>query len=116
MRGVTSPGQPPIPQISIEQVPADPTVLDVREGDEWAAGHIEGAIHIPLSELSGRLPELPDADPLVVVCRGGGRSARATAYLQQIGIEAVNLDGGMKAWDGAGHPMVSASGAPPAVI
>lgn len=116
MRYVTSPGQPPISQVTIDEVPADPTVLDVREDDEWAAGHIEGATHIPLSELAGRLPELPAADQLVVVCRGGGRSARATAYLQQVGVAATNLDGGMKAWNAAGRRMVSAGNAPPTVI
>jgi len=113
---VTSPGQCPIPQVGIEQLPAEPTVLDVREDDEWAAGHIDGAIHIPLTELPGRLHELPDADRLVVICRSGARSARATTYLQQIGIEAVNLDGGMKAWSAAGRPMVCESAAAPTVI
>ncbi len=113
---MTSPGMPPIPQLTVEELPAEPTVLDVREDDEWAAGHIEGAIHIPLAELPGRLPELPDADPLVVTCRMGGRSARATAYLQQIGIDAANLDGGMQAWSAAGRPMVSGGGSEPTVI
>lgn len=116
MPPVTTPGQAPIPQIGVDAVPADSTVLDVREDDEWAAGHIEGAVHIPLSELPARLSDLPDADPLVVICRSGGRSAQATAYLQQIGIEAVNLDGGMRAWDAAGRPMVTDSRTPPAVI
>lgn len=116
MGGVSTPGPPPIPQVNVEALPADPTVLDVREDDEWAAGHIEGAVHIPLSELPARLPELPDDDRLVVACRGGGRSSRATAYLLQIGIEAANLDGGMQAWSAAGRPMVSESGSPPTVI
>lgn len=116
MGGVSTPGPPPIPQVNVEALPADPTVLDVREDDEWAAGHIDGAIHIPLSELPSRLPELPDADPLIVTCRGGGRSAQATAYLQQIGIDAANLDGGMQAWDAAGRAMVSDNGVPPTVI
>lgn len=113
---MTSPGQPPIPEISVEEVPVEPTVLDVREDDEWAAGHIEGAVHIPLVEVPGRLPELPSAAQLIVICRSGGRSARATAYLQQLGIEAVNLGGGMQAWSAAGRPMVSESGSPPTVI
>lgn len=107
---------PPIPQVTVEQLPVAPTVLDVREDDEWAAGHIDGATHIPLGDLPGRLPELPDVDQLVVTCRGGGRSARATAYLQQIGIEAANLDGGMQAWSAAGRPMVSDTDSPPTVI
>ena len=108
--------KPGVPSVPAAAVPEDGVLLDVREDDEWAAGHIDGAIHIPLGELTGRLPELPDADPLVVTCRGGGRSARATAYLQQIGIDAANLDGGMQAWSAAGRSMVSESGAPPTVI
>ena len=108
--------KPGVPCVPAAAVPEDGVLLDVREDDEWAAGHIDGAIHIPLGELTGRLPELPDADPLVVTCRGGGRSARATAYLQQIGIDAANLDGGMQAWSAAGRSMVSESGAPPTVI
>jgi len=113
---VTRPGRPLIPHVSVGELPPDITVLDVREDDEWAAGHIEGAVHIPLSEVPGRLAELPAADQLVVACRSGARSAQATAYLQQIGIAAVNLGGGMQAWSAAGRPMVSQSGAPPSVI
>ncbi len=111
---MSNPG--PVPQVSVAQLPATPTVLDVREPDEWSAGHIDGALHIPLAELPGRLAELPAADPLVVTCRSGGRSSRATAYLQGMGIEAVNLDGGMHAWDDAGRSMVSETGAVPEVI
>lgn len=113
---MTTPELPRVPQVSVDELPAEPTVLDVREDDEWAAGHIEGAVHIPLMELPARLPELPDADQIVVICRSGGRSARATAYLQQIGIEATNLDGGMQAWNAAGRPMVSDTGPSPEVI
>lgn len=98
------------------QLPDAPTILDVREPDEWAAGHIDGALHIPLADVPARLAELPDAHPLVVTCRGGTRSARATAYLLGMGVEAVNLDGGMHAWDDAGRPMVSSTGAAPEVI
>lgn len=111
-----TPGQPPIPQVSVESVPADASILDVREDDEWQAGHIEGATHIPLSDLPDRLSELLDGDRLIVTCRSGARSARATAYLQQAGIQAANLDGGMQAWNAAGRPMVSGTEQPPAVI
>lgn len=105
-----------VPQTSITELPPDPVILDVREDDEWAAGHIEGAVHVPLHEVPVRLAELPEADPLVVICRSGGRSTKATAYLLSHGIEAVNLAGGMKAWDMAGRPMVSTTGAVAAVI
>lgn len=107
---------PEIPQTTVDQIPDDADVLDVREPDEWAAGHIEGAIHIPLAELPGRLAELPPAGPLVVTCRGGGRSSRAVAYLQGMGIDAVNMDGGMQSWSQAGRPMVSEADVEPGVL
>lgn len=107
---------PEIPQITVDQLGEEASILDVREPDEWQAGHIDGALHIPLDELPGRLAELPPAGPLVVTCRSGGRSSRATAYLQGLGIDAANLDGGMKAWAAAGRPMVGAGDAPPQVV
>lgn len=112
---MSNPSEAEVPQLFTDQLPADPVILDVREDDEWAAGHIDGAVHIPLHELPGRLAELPDTDTLVVTCRSGGRSSKATAYLLSSGINAVNLGGGMKAWDMSGRPMVSDTGAPPEV-
>jgi rhodanese-related sulfurtransferase len=108
-----------IPTVSIEGVP-DPlpeglAVLDVREDVEWAHGHIEGAVHIPLSELPARLGDVPDAQTLVV-CKVGGRSAQAVMWLAQQGYEVVNLDGGMLDWEAAGRPMVSDTGTPPTVV
>jgi rhodanese-related sulfurtransferase len=91
-------------------------VLDVREPDEWAAGHVDGALHVPLGTLPLRLDEVPADATVLVVCRSGGRSAQATMWLEQQGREAVNLHGGMHAWAAAGRPMVSETGAPPAVL
>lgn len=108
-----------IPTVSIDQVPhplpEGLTVLDVREPMEWAYGHIEGALHIPLGTLPARVDELPSGQVLVV-CKVGGRSAQATMWLQQQGHEVVNLDGGMLDWEAAGRPMVSESGQPPQVV
>ena len=92
--------------------PADVTegtyLLDVREDDEWAAGHIEGSVHIPMSGLLARTGEVPKDRDVVVVCKVGARSAQVTAYLRQQGWETVrNLDGGMHAWADAGRPMVA---------
>ncbi|HEV7171610.1 rhodanese-like domain-containing protein [Pedococcus sp.] len=103
-----------IPQIAVHEVSDDAVVLDVREQDEWDAGHAPGAVHIPLGELPSRLDELPDSDtaPLAVACRGGGRSARAVAWLSQQGFDVANLDGGMKAWESAGKQLVADSGSP----
>jgi rhodanese-related sulfurtransferase len=115
---------PAVPSVDPAGVPSGARVLDVREPDEWEAGHIEGALHIPLAELPGRLGELPDGesgDPsnaaaLVVVCRSGNRSGRAVAWLARNGYDAVNLDGGMGAWAASGRPMVSETGDTPAVL
>ncbi|MFF8769997.1 rhodanese-like domain-containing protein [Kitasatospora sp. NPDC015120] len=98
-----------IPTIDAAAVPADAALLDVREQDEWDAGHVEGALHIPVGEVVARIGELPDAK-LYVLCRVGGRSAQVVQYLVQNGRDAVNVDGGMYAWEGAGRPMVSSDG------
>jgi rhodanese-related sulfurtransferase len=108
-----------IPTVTISGVP-DPlpeglAVVDVREPVEWQYGHIEGAIHIPLSELPGRLDEVP-AGQTLVVCKVGGRSAQAVGWLAQQGRDVVNLDGGMLDWEAAGRAMVSETGQPPQVV
>jgi rhodanese-related sulfurtransferase len=104
-----------VPSVGASDVPAGSRILDVREQDEWDAGHIDGAEHVPLADVPARLDELVGDDPLVVVCRSGGRSARAVAWLVENGVDAVNLDGGMGAWAQAGRPMVSESGTEPFV-
>lgn len=108
-----------VPTVAIDNVP-DPlpeglSVLDVREPDEWVAGHIDGALHIPLREVPERIQEIPEGQTLVV-CKVGGRSAQAVAYLGQLGHDVVNLDGGMLDWAGAGRAMVSETAQPPQVI
>ncbi len=80
-------------------------VLDVRERDEFAAGRIAGAVHIPLPELVMRQDEIPEDVALVAVCRSGGRSAYATEMLVRAGYTAENLAGGMEAWQAAGLPI-----------
>lgn len=108
---------PQVPSVDPDRIADDAVLIDVREPEEWQAGHAREAIHIPLSDLPGRLGELPaggGAD-LVIVCRSGVRSARAVAWLNQNGFEALNLDGGMVAWAAAGREMVSETGEAPAV-
>ena len=87
-------------------------LLDVREPQEWRAGHAPAARHIPLGELGGRVGELPPGRPVVAVCRSGARSARAAAFLAGQGREASNLTGGMHAWARAGLPVVATGGRP----
>lgn len=100
-----------IPTVTVDGVPdpipADLVVLDVREQHEWDAGHIDGAVHLPLSELPVRVGELDPQARTLVVCHLGGRSARATQWLGAQGHDAVNMDGGMEAWQAAGRPITS---------
>ena len=104
-----------LPEIAASEVPEGAPLLDVREMDEWQAGHAPGAQHIPMSELQGRVGEVPQGAPIYVICRIGGRSAQVTAWLNRVGWDAVNVGGGMEAWAAVGRPMVSDGGQPPYV-
>jgi rhodanese-related sulfurtransferase len=104
-----------MPEVPAANVPAEAWLLDVREDDEWVAGHVPGATHIPLGELGARTGELPHEDAIYVICRSGMRSARAAQALTGAGWQAVNVAGGMKDWAAAGRPMVTDSGAAPFV-
>jgi rhodanese-related sulfurtransferase len=108
-----------VPTVTIDEIPADAVILDVREDYEWDAGHIEQAVHIPMNEVPSRLsfepgPLTQDAT-IVVACKMGGRSAQVTGWLNRQGYQAVNLDGGMLAWATAHRPMISTDGTPPTV-
>lgn len=109
-----------VPAASVAGVP-DPLpegllVLDVREDDEWRAGHVEGSVHVPLMQLGNRYTELPESEQTLVVCRVGNRSAYAAAFLIQQGIAAVNLEGGLAAWEAAGRALVADDDQPPMVL
>jgi rhodanese-related sulfurtransferase len=83
-------------------------VLDVREPDEWDAGHIPGATLIPLGELPNRLSDVPADQNVVVVCRSGNRSAQATDLLRQAGLShTTSMAGGMNEWAAAGYEVVT---------
>ncbi|MCP2325922.1 rhodanese-related sulfurtransferase [Hamadaea flava] len=106
-----------IPVIDAGQLPAGAYLLDVREPDEWSAGHAPDAVHLPMMEVPVRLAEIPRDGDVVVVCRSGGRSGQVVAYLQQQGYDnVVNLDGGMLDWAAGGRPMVSEDGQPARVL
>ncbi|HEY3688149.1 MAG TPA: rhodanese-like domain-containing protein [Streptosporangiaceae bacterium] len=104
-----------IPAIDVTAVPDDGYLLDVREQDEWVAGHAPHAVHIPLGTLGERAQEIPADRDVYVVCRSGGRSAQATQALNQAGWKATNVSGGMHAWEAAARPMVSETGGPATV-
>lgn len=79
----------------------DAFFLDVREQDEWDAGHIEGATLFPLSKLKeGERPTLPTDQDVIIYCKSGGRSSNAVQVLQSEGHENLyNMLGGFTAWD-----------------
>lgn len=81
------------------------TILDVRESEEYAAGHVPGAQLLPLSVLPVRLSDLPQDDPVYVVCQSGNRSSQAAALLDQAGFDARNVAGGTSAWIDSGRPV-----------
>jgi rhodanese-related sulfurtransferase len=88
-------------------------LLDVREPQEWQAGHAPQANHIPLGRLESRLAELPRDRQVITVCRSGRRSALAAQQLVAHGYQAVNLTGGMTAWAAAGLPVITGKGRRP---
>ena len=99
------------------QVEPGAYLLDVREDDEWAAGHAPGAHHLPMMEIPARMAEIPDDTDVVVVCRSGGRSGQVVSYLTRNGWGNVrNLDGGMQSWAASGREVVDENGQPARVL
>lgn len=105
-----------IPTVSVDQIPSPlpegVTLLDVREPVEWAYGRAVGAVHVPMMEVPDRIEELPRDERVLVICKVGSRSAQVTGFLVHHGFDAVNVDGGMLEWQGAGKPMVADGGDP----
>ncbi len=92
-------------------------LLDVREPAEFRAGHVRGAVHVPLDRvLAGGTSRLPRGAPVITACRGGARSARAAAALRRAGVEVVNLRGGLLGWHRAGLPLEDSRGRPGSVV
>lgn len=93
-------------------VGAGALLVDVREDDEWVAGHAAAARHIPLASVPDHVEDLPRDRVIVCVCRSGGRSARAGQFLSELGFATANLEGGMTAWFAAGAPVTCDEGEP----
>lgn len=97
-----------VPEIDVHELATlreqGATLLDVRNPDEWAEARVPGVPLIPLPELAERVDEVPDGEPLYVICAGGVRSAKAVEHLRGLGRDAVNIAGGTKAWVEAGYP------------
>ncbi len=99
----------PVPGIDIEELERrlpDIALLDVREPEEYAHGHVPSAINLPQAELATRLDEVPHGKPLAVICQAGYRSKRAAQFLEQQGMAGVlSVVGGTEAWEAAGKPL-----------
>ncbi|MFB3816547.1 MAG: rhodanese-like domain-containing protein [Candidatus Methylomirabilales bacterium] len=95
---------------AVEARPDSAVLLDVREPEEYARGHLPGALNIPQAELATRLAELPRDRPIIVVCQVGQRSLRAAQFLKQVDFgEVMSLGGGTVAWQKAGKPLEGAA-------
>ena len=103
--------EPSVPTVTVADLAAvlaaDPStpLVDVREPHEYAAGHVPGAVLIPMSVLPVRVEEIPRDRTVYVVCQVGGRSGQVAAWLAPQGFDVVNVAGGTQAWMLAGHPV-----------
>jgi rhodanese-related sulfurtransferase len=80
-------------------------LVDVRQPAELRAGRVRGAVNIPLTQLRPRLNEIEHDRQVAFLCHSGARSYRATAIALKAGYDAVNVRGGMIAWNRAGLPL-----------
>ena len=102
---------PSVPTITVDELNEKlkfgkhPLVLDVRQPDEFRAGHITGAKLIPLNELHKKMKELPKGREIVCICASGNRSTSASKMLAKEGFQVLNVQGGMLAWRRAKLPM-----------
>ena len=85
-------------------------LVDVRLEDEWQAGHIAGAHHIPLDSLSARAEEIDRSRPVVLYCRSGDRSGGAADALEASGWDVQSMEGGLVAWVESGLAIEPADG------
>lgn len=98
-----------VPEIDIDTLQNEmgggaPT-FDVREPDEYEAAHVPGVRLVPLAEVPDRLGEFPTDETVYVICKSGGRSAKAAEFLRANGVDAVNVAGGTMAWIDARKPV-----------
>ena len=112
----------PVREVGVEGLesrPPEAGLLDVREPEEYAHGHVPGAVNLPQADLATRLAEVPRDRMVYLICQGGFRSLRAAQFLRQQGFEdVVSVKGGTEAWRAAGKPLApgDARAAPPRVV
>jgi rhodanese-related sulfurtransferase len=95
----------PVEYVTNFDDPASHLLIDVRTLEEFASGHIEGSVNIPVEEMPGRLDEIPGDAPVVVYCRSGNRSAAAARILTEAGYAPVYDLGGIQDWVAEGLPI-----------
>ncbi|CAB4535440.1 unannotated protein [freshwater metagenome] len=103
-------GSSSVPSMSVADLSDELFLLDVREDDEWEAGHAPTAVHAAMSLQAGILDLLPADGTIAVICKAGSRSAKVTQFLVDQGREAINVEGGMMGWAAAGRPVVTNQG------
>jgi rhodanese-related sulfurtransferase len=100
---------PSVDEVGIEAIdsaPPNAVVLDVREAEEFARGHVPGAVNLPQADLANRLDEVPRDRPILTICQSGMRSFRSAQFLRQQGYQRVaTVVGGTAAWRAAGRPI-----------
>ena len=99
-----------VPEIAADELAprlGEVTLIDVRQPQEYVAGHVRTARLVPLHEVPDHVGELTGAGEVFVICRTGSRSCVAAEFLIQQGVQAVNVAGGILAWAGAGHEIVA---------
>ncbi len=107
---MNTPGPDITPTETQQGAGGDVVLLDVREDDEWAAGHAPGAMHMALGRLDPTA--LDPHTPIIAICRSGARSGKATARLAAAGLSVRNMAGGMTAWQQSGLPVIGEDGSP----
>jgi len=102
----TSPQVPEMEPEAVEAASDDAILLDVREPEEYAEGHISGSINLPQADLATRLHDIPRDQPIISICRSGARSLRSAQFLAQMGYPSVgSMRGGIDAWEQSGRPL-----------
>ncbi len=100
----------PVHEITVDELAtrldAGALTVDVRQPDEYVAGHVPGAVLVPLNDVPARIGEFPTGQVVPVICRSGARSLAACEYLVANGIDAVNVIGGTLAWVESGRGVV----------
>ncbi|WP_168582672.1 rhodanese-like domain-containing protein [Gephyromycinifex aptenodytis] len=98
-------GQDIVPVVANSDLPDNAVLLDVRTGEEWSLGRAPDSLCIPHDQVAERLEEVPETDPVLVVCRDGRKSREVAAFLRGRGRNAVSVDGGMLQWAASNRPL-----------